>query len=266
MSPLQPPISFPSVNTKSFKIPRAKKPALCVKKQVGQMWREALAVDVTGQWCMLETRVRVSRPSVRPLLQYEEWLVTGGAGDMAVWSRTDVQCKVREPRVRLGARTRDPLGLGTQETGADTVPRPLVPAVWPVEELGGVGTIEEDQWMEDNSLDLSKQSVVTHIQSPTHTMLGQFSDSEEEVRTDTEHGQTHPAVDRTDLTLQGPVNTEVLSSLHHHSPGHTSALATAASSLTAPLPSTSDSTMEQNTSTSLSSLISKKRIRLRLEL
>ena len=143
---------------------------------MGKLWKEAMGVDSTGQWREeggVRRKLRRSIGVQRPLLEYEAWLVRGRRGDTLDWGLGQ-----EEARGRRAGRPQpgDPLGL--QEKGAVLETRlhqPLgrMEAWLEVEE-------EEEEGLADNSLDLSQQSVVTHIQSPTHTFLANMSVHEEE--------------------------------------------------------------------------------------
>ena len=176
--PLVPPppaLSFLTTNMKSFKIPRtAKKANLSLKERVGAMWMEAQTMDLTGQWYYVNGRSKSIKTSIikRELPQYETWLVTDREGDTADWSR--ILTPREEPRVRGKERE-----MVTMEESVSTIHRDERQRQWPQGDQLEEETAGDVDSFTDNSMDVSGQSVVTHIQSPTYTMLDQLVELEE---------------------------------------------------------------------------------------
>jgi len=108
---LRPAVTFPSIKKLSFKIPREKKKPESLAVRVAKLWREAISVDSTGQWCGAK-RVSV-RKSSRSLLEYESWLKVGKNLDIADWREGGVG-----QRSRIRASAADPLGL--QQLGSSS--------------------------------------------------------------------------------------------------------------------------------------------------
>jgi len=109
--PPRPAVTFPSIKKLAFKIPREKKKPESLAVRVGKLWREAISVDPTGQWCGAK-RVSV-RKSSRSLLEYESWLKVGKNLDIADWREGGVG-----QRSRIRASAADPLGL--QQLGSSS--------------------------------------------------------------------------------------------------------------------------------------------------
>ena len=180
LQPLQSAVLFPSSKPLKFSIPRASKPAVTVTRgeTVGRLWKEALGVDSTGQWREeggVRRKLRRSTGAQRPLLEYEAWLVRGRRGDTLDWGLGQGEARGRRAgRPQPG----DPLGL--REEGAVLETR--VHQHQPISRMEAWLEVEdeEEERLAYNSLDLSRQSVVTHIQSPTHTFLANMSDYEYE--------------------------------------------------------------------------------------
>jgi len=195
---LKPAVAFPSIKTKSFKIPRAAKTKLPRWVTNGSLWELALTVSDNGnnndKYCRTEkTRKTVPRVSWVPKRACEEfqlWLVRGSFkdGDDVIWKeeeeveksdreevkrrREDLMWKekVLDRMLGLGSglkserliSTRDPLGLDEMDSGTGTM------------NVGNstndeVSTRDTTEELLENELNISSQSMVTHIRTPTHT-------------------------------------------------------------------------------------------------
>ena len=260
--PPPPALSFLTTNMKSFKIPRtAKKANLSLKERVGAMWMEAQTTDLTGQWYYVDGRSKSIKTSIikRELPQYETWLVTDREGDTADWSR--ILTPREEPRVRGKERE-----MVTMEESVSTIHRDERQRQWPQGDQLEEETAGDVDSFTDNSMDVSGQSVVTHIQSPTYTMLDQLVELEETkaVKTDVEGSlsQTQSTMCEDNLT---PTES-VTSSRDISKPGIFN-LPTQPSNY--PSISTVSHSITDTSSclrSSIAGVVSKKRVRLKLDL
>jgi len=189
---LKPAMVFPSMKTKSFKIPRASKAKAPKWIANGSLWLWALSVDNNGQYSWSGTsRKKVpwaSMVSKRPCLEeFQAWLVRGtySEGDSCSWDDQDKVVKKNKEEVKIrredmmwrervldqflgkGSQmvrmfsSRDPLGLDDKDSGTGTLENGNI-----TDDALSVRDAFED--LLENELDVSQQSLVTHIRTPTH--------------------------------------------------------------------------------------------------
>jgi hypothetical protein len=267
LQPLQSAVLFPSSKPLEFKIPRARKPIVTVTRRetVGKLWKEALGVDSTGQWMEeggVRRKLRRSTGAQRPLLEYEAWLVRGRRGDTLDWGLGQGEARGRRAgRPQPG----DPLGLQEKGTVLETrLHQPLgrMEAWLEVED-------KEEEGLADNSLDLSRQSVVTHIQSPTHTFLANMSDHEEEVENRMKVPVSCSLEELPDLPVSTSSPPCIIPSLAPYSPTPSLVSSCPQPSVVVapPCPPTSlEVTATSSSSGSLAGLVSRQRKRLKLQM
>jgi len=189
---LKPAMVFPSMKMKSFKIPRASKAKAPKWIANGSLWRWALSVDNNGQYSwsgIARTKVPwASMVTKRPCCEeFQAWLVRGtySEGDSCSWDdqdevekkskeeaklrREDMMWRERVLDKLLGKEsqivrmfsTRDPLGLDEKDSGTGTLENGNT-----TDDALSVRDAFED--LLENELDVSQQSLVTHIRTPTH--------------------------------------------------------------------------------------------------
>merc|ERR1712083_373037 len=201
----KPAVVFPSIKSKSFKIPRAVKARTPRWVTNGSLWQWALTVDDNGQYSRtVGTRLKVPWASMvtkRPCCEeYQDWLVRGtfSEGDPCRWgdeetemkSRNEKTLQMREdmmwrermfdkilgkvPQVIGLPSASDPLGLDEKDSGTGTLEAGNI-----TYDEGSVrDTLEE---LSENELNVSDQSLVTHIRTPTHTFCMDEDDINEGV-------------------------------------------------------------------------------------
>jgi len=199
---LRPAIVFPTIKSKSFKIPRAVKAKIPRWVTNGSLWQWALTVDENGQYSRtVSTRTKVPWAGLvtkRPCSEeYQDWLVRGtfSEGDDCSWGEEEREKKSNEKtkmmredfmwRERvldkiLGKEVkavgmfsmRDPLGLDEKDSGTGT----LEAGNATDDEMSIRDTVEE---LSENELNVSDQSLVTHIRTPTHTFCMEEDDINE---------------------------------------------------------------------------------------
>jgi len=199
---LKPAIVFPSMKMKSFKIPRATKAKAHKWIANGSLWRWALSVDNNGQynWSgIARTKVPwASMVTKRPCCDdFQAWLVRGtySEGDSCSWDDQDEVEKKNKEDVKLRREdmmwrekvldkflgkefrmarmfsTRDPLGLDEKDSGTGTLENGNI-----TDDALSVRDAFED--LSENDLDVSQQSLVTHIRTPTHAFC--FDEGEDQ--------------------------------------------------------------------------------------
>jgi len=196
---LRPAVVFPTIKSKSFKIPRAVKAKIPRWVTNGSLWQWALTVDENGQYSRtVSTRTKVPWAGLvtkRPCSEeYQDWLVRGSfsEGDDCNWGEEERENKSKEKtkmmredlmwRERvldkiLGKEVkavgmfsmRDPLGLDEKDSGTGT----LEASNATDDEMSVRDTVEE---LSENELNVSDQSLVTHIRTPTHTFFMEEDD------------------------------------------------------------------------------------------
>jgi len=196
---LRPAVVFPTIKSKSFKIPRAVKAKIPRWVTNGSLWQWALTVDENGQYSRtVSTRTKVPWAGLvtkRPCSEeYQDWLVRGSfsEGDDCNWGEEERENKSKEKtkmmredlmwRERvldkiLGKEVkavgmfsmRDPLGLDEKDSGTGT----LEASNATDDEMSVRDTVEE---LSENELNVSDQSLVTHIRTPTHTFCMEEDD------------------------------------------------------------------------------------------
>jgi len=165
------------------------------------LWQWALTVDENGQYSRtVSTRTKVPWAGAltkRPCCEeYQDWLVRGtfSEGDDCSWGeeerekskektkmmREDFMWRERVLDKILGKEskavgmfsTRDPLGLDEKDSGTGT----LEAGNTTDDEMSVRDTVEE---LSENELNVSDQSLVTHIRTPTHTFCMEDDDKNE---------------------------------------------------------------------------------------
>jgi len=166
------------------------------------LWQWALTVDENGQYSRtVSTRTKVPWAGLvtrRPCSEeYQDWLVRGtfSEGDDCSWGEEDREKRSKEKtkmmredlmwRERvldkiLGTEVkavgmlsmRDPLGLDEKDSGTGT----LEAGNATDDEMSVRDTVEE---LSENELNVSDQSLVTHIRTPTHTFCMEEDDINE---------------------------------------------------------------------------------------
>jgi len=235
---LKPAVVFPSIKTKSFKIPRAAKPKQPKWVTNGSLWQWALTVDDTGEYSRTEKeRKKVPWASLvvkRACEEFQLWLVRGtfSEGDDCQWDFQEVDAmekskmdreevkrrredmmwreKILDKMLGLGAQaeqlisTRDPLGLDERDSGTGSL------------EVGNLtsrtvtGSDATEEFVE-NELNVSQQSLVTHIRTPTHTFC---MDEEESEGTDCMDEHNEPA--NIDENVQKLTKSLISSDIEHN--------------------------------------------------
>jgi len=202
LTPLKPPVVFRSIKTKSFKIPRAVKTKLPRWVTNGSLWQWALTVDEAGQYSRTEQeRKKVPWSSLvtkRLCDEFQCWLVRGSFkdGDDCNWGEKEELEKRDKEEVKrrredmmwrekvldkiLGGgtltggsvSTRDPLGLDDWDSGIGGS------EVGQHSTHGTVAGSDATEELTENELNVSQQSLLTHIQTPTHTFCINEAESE----------------------------------------------------------------------------------------
>ena len=141
--------------------------------------------------------------------EYQDWLIRGtfSEGDDCCWGEEETEMNSKEntrmmreemmwrervldkllgkePRIVGGFSTRDPLGLDERDSGTGTLESSII-----ADDGESVRDINEELY--ENELNVSDQSLVTHVRSPTHT----FCIDEDEVNESVDTKD----IDRTDL-------------------------------------------------------------------
>lgn len=112
----------------------------------------------------------------RELPQYETWLVTGTDGDTADWSRVLTHREELIAVSEVRGKEREMVTMvETVKEEVSTIHREPRRGQGDELEEETVGDVES---LTDNWMDVSGQSVVTHIQSPTYTMMDQLEELE----------------------------------------------------------------------------------------
>jgi len=201
-TPKKPPVVFRSIKTKSFKIPRAVKTKLPRWVTNGSLWQWALTVDEAGQYSRTEKeRLRVPCASLvtrRLCEEFQCWLLRGSfkVGDDCDWGekedlekRDKEEVKRRREEMMWREKVLDKiLGGGTQTGGLVSTRDPLGLDDWD-SGIGGsevgqhsthctVAVSDATEELTENELNVSQQSLVTHIQTPTHTFCMNEAESE----------------------------------------------------------------------------------------
>jgi len=201
-TPLKPPVVFRSIKTKSFKIPRAVKTKLPRWVSNASLWQWALTVDEAGQYSRTEKeRKKVPCASLvtrRLCEEFQCWLVRGSfkEGDDCHWGEKEEMEKrdkeeVKRKREEMMWREKvldKILGGGTQAGGLVSTRDPLGLDDWD-SGIGGSeigqhstqGTVagsDATEELTENELNVSQQSLLTHIQTPTHTFCMNEAESE----------------------------------------------------------------------------------------
>eukprot|EP00092_Neocalanus_flemingeri_P016592 GFUD01017952.1.p1 GENE.GFUD01017952.1~~GFUD01017952.1.p1 ORF type:complete len:777 (-),score=171.72 GFUD01017952.1:113-2443(-) len=189
---LKPAVVFPSFKTKSFKIPRAAKTKPPRWVTNGALWQWALTVDDAGQYSRTDKERKkvpwAALVTARMCEEFEGWLSRGcfKEGDDCNWGEKKVieerdkhEVKRRrdemiwrekvmdkllggEMRTEGLISTRDPLGLEEWDSGVG------ISEFGQYSTGGTVAGSEATEELTENELNVSQQSLVTHIQTPTH--------------------------------------------------------------------------------------------------
>merc|ERR1719153_1435853 len=216
---LRPAVVFPTIKSKSFKIPRAVKAKIPRWVTNGSLWQWALTVDENGQYSRTVcTRTKVPWAGLvtkRPCSEeYQDWLVRGtfSEGDDCSWGeeerekrskektkmmREDLMWRERVLDKILGREVkavgmfsmRDPLGLDEKDSGTGT----LEAGNTTDDEMSVRDIVEE---LSENELNVSDQSLVTHIRTPTHTFCVEEEEKNEKSNNKVSESADHDHVDK----------------------------------------------------------------------
>jgi len=211
---LKPEMKFPSLKMKSFKIPRAKisKDPTWIKN--GSLWQWALTVDDKGQYSRTDTgRKKVSwykLISKRPCNEFQMWLKRGTyeEGDQCSWAEDVFKDADSTSRRREEFLWKEQMTQSIRGSEKTLVHSSRSCSGLFEEEDSGNGSWESMSEMSiqmcvlpndlvENELNVSQQSMVTHIRSPTHNFIVDENDSTcdnmfQEIESNVVTSQTQP--------------------------------------------------------------------------